>query len=264
MNVHTASPTPTMRGDLSIEEMEQAEQLQCNAAGALWSIAADVRNQLQIASLGGITPLVKLLHGKLQGAQEAAAGVLHRLSSQANLRGPICDADAIEPLAFVLEHGNAVAKEQAAGCLSLLTIENTTNQQSVARQVVKIFSNGVPDELEHATSVARDLAMQESGKTFLDSEGATPHLVRQIAEGTDHGCDNSARALGKIALVSSDCRSTITHQLIRVRHESSDLRVTQRVSRALKEMDVGDEADSLESQQAVGLAILMFQLHERD
>ena len=96
MNVHTASPTPTMRGDLSIEEMEQAEQLQCNAAGALWSIAADVRNQLQIASLGGITPLVKLLHGKLQGA---AVG-----SDVEN--NPILDelAQHIERLADRVEH----------------------------------------------------------------------------------------------------------------------------------------------------------------
>ena len=169
-----------------------------------------------------------------------------------------------EPLAVVLEHGNAIAKEQAAGCLSLLAVESKTNQHSVARQLVKIFSTGVPSELEHTTSVARNLSMQEFGKQVLDEEGAIPHLVRQIAEGTDHGCENSARALGRIAFVSNDCRSAITHQLISVRHVASDLRVIQRAGRALKELDVGDDAGSLESQQAVGLAILMFRIHERD
>uniref|UniRef100_A0A7S2GR33 Uncharacterized protein n=1 Tax=Haptolina brevifila TaxID=156173 RepID=A0A7S2GR33_9EUKA len=119
--------------------------------------------------------------------------------------------------------------------------------------------------MECATQVARDLSLETGGDRALEQAGAIPYLVQQVGEGTDQASENSVRALAHLASVSDDCRSTITHQLISVRHAATsialDTKVAQRATRALREMNAEEDEQSA---QAVGMAILLFRIHSRD
>ena len=88
------------------------------AAGALWSLAADVDNQKVIASEGGIPQLVDLLRtGKKNFAQETAAGALRSLAQLPSNRDLIAQAGGIGLLVPLFDGGTDMAKEQVAAAL---------------------------------------------------------------------------------------------------------------------------------------------------
>jgi len=246
------------------EYLRQSADVMCNVAGALWRLAAARSNQYLITESGGIVPLVGLLAKGNQGAQEAAAGALWWLATDPKICDAISKENAIKPLAALIRN-NAPAKEQAALCLSVLATASTDNQGEIARELVHMMSTGTPSQLECASQVARDLALETGGNHALDEAGAIPFLVQQIGQGTDQASENSARALAQVACVSDNCRSTITHQLISVRHAATsiapDLKVAARAARALKSMNAEEDEHSA---QAVGMAILLFRIHTRD
>ena len=252
-------------GRMSIIEDKPAE-LQCNAAAALWKLAFDSRNQQLIADAKGITPLVLLLRNGNDGAQEAAAGALRCMADSKEVRDRISASCAVTPLTALVENGTTDAKAQAAGCLALLAIESESNQELTATELMTIFESPTASEeaCEYACRVACDLACEGKGNFALQQAEAVPHLVKQVSQGTSIASDKSARALAEIANVSPEVRSTVTHTLINARHNATDPKVVVRIVKALDGMESegGDQDDM--SQQAVGLAILMFRIHTRD
>ena len=142
------------------------------AARALMSIMAIGEGQVAVARAGGIAPLVELATTGTVAAKEQAAGALRNLSITADNRVPLVQAGCVDPLVELSKtgtnargirrrlfgrsrrparaprhcrecrrhravscsarSGNNVIKENAAGALRRISIENSANQQEIA------------------------------------------------------------------------------------------------------------------------------------
>ena len=243
------------------------DRAQREAAGALWSLAGDVRNREHICDADGIQPLVELLKIGSPGAQETAAGALRAMAATPKVCAAISDFTPIVPLSAVVDKGSAGGKQQAAGVLVKLAKDDTTNQESIAKELLTILSNNRAEELDIAATLAYDLSQDEGNARAMAEAGVIKPLVKQLEVGNDIAVEAAAKALGNLGHVDDDKRGEITHLLINARHHATDLKRQARCGRALDDMNadttdgVGDDS---KSQEAVGMAILLFRLHTRD
>jgi len=249
-------------------DTEPQDAVEREAAGALWSLAEDEGNRQLIADYGGVPLLLDLLQAGSQAAQETAAGALGSMAASLHVCETISAASPVSAFGRVLENGSDGAKRQVVIALRRLAIDVPANQRTVAEEVVRVLSSDVLEddehaaELEQAARLADELALNPSARDVMAEVGAIPQLVKQVEMGTDTASGHAANALSLIALACTEYRSQVTNELISARHRVDDPRKRQRVGRALSDMN-GDEDDT-ESQEAVGMAILMFRLHTRD
>ena len=212
--------------------------LHCNAAAALWKLAADSRNQRLIDDSNGIMPLVLLLKTGNEGAQESSAGALRFMASSPEVRDRIATAGAISPLAVLIEKGVTGARDQAAGCLSMLATNSPINQDQISLELFRVFETCTSLEAgEYAARVACEMSLDENGSIALEKANMDPHLVRMVLKGTELASDLAARALAGIANVTPESRSTVMSQLILARHEAEDPKATMRIVKALKGLE---------------------------
>ena len=101
---------------LLIAMLSDAPQIHRDAAGALWSLAADATNREMIATAGGIELLVELLKSrKTSPAQETVAGALHALAARVENQRAIAACGGIGLLIPLFEStANAATKAEGA------------------------------------------------------------------------------------------------------------------------------------------------------
>jgi vacuolar protein 8 len=239
--------------------------MQCEVAGALWMLAGDSKNRQLIADAGGIEILLQVISTGSSDAQETATGALCTLASSPHVCSAISDEAPIGALASVVEEGTFGAREQAAKTILKIVARDSKSHAEVAEELVAIFSRAVGD-LERAVQLGYDLSSDNGARKALVEAGVIIHLVGQVEAGTEKASDFAAGALVQMAQLSTETRSAITHQLITARHNAGEPKTAQRIGRALRDLnaDSEDEATSLANEEAMGMAILLFRLHNRD
>jgi len=187
---------------LLISLLSDDPEIHRSAAGALWSLAADARNQKLIAAEGGIPHLVELLRtGKKNCAQETAAGALRSLAQEPENRNTIADADGIACLVPLFDGGTDMAKTEVTGGLLTLVIDNPANQFIIASKLVAMLAAGPADATEatnvaaiskveaqeHASNVIYHLTLDRDNKGALSRTAAIYQLVRVVKGGPERG-----------------------------------------------------------------------------
>ena len=220
-------------------------------AGALWSLAGNpgnMANQAAIAASGGIEPLVELLgtpqmhtqeeQGEQHDAKETAAGALHALAEYADNRVLIAKNGGIPRLVALLAEGTEKCREQAAGALQSLVLDNPHNQQQVAQGLAAMLRSGSATERaqEVVTELLRDLANDTTDNcSALARAGAVPELVKQLECGSPNSMGMAAQGLALIALKLTEQRTAITQELVKLLASVNEA-VRQRASEALRDM----------------------------
>ena len=261
---------------LLISLIDDHDDIHRDAAGALWSLAADTENQQLIADAGGIPALVGLLQsGKKNLAQETAAGALHSLALRAENRDLIADAGevgGITQMVPLLETGTEMAKEEVSGALLTLVIDNPPNQFLILTKLVAMIHAGPADASdiaaggeamrmrveaqEHATNVIYHLSGIREYRQALtrlsllrEEENAIAQLVRLLKGGSERAQKNSAEALTQIARMSTELRIQVTQWLVTLlANPNADVR--QRAGKVLQEMNEGKGEDQKVSRDA--------------
>ena len=219
-----------------------------NATGALWHLAIDVANQVSIARLNGISPIVTILddgtptaHGYAAaalfrlavknsdnqaqiakhlvallgnvsaGAQQRAAHALKDLGGN-NPGSPvlIVNAGAISPLVTLLSTGAPEVKEETAGALSTLAFNSPSTQLAIATGLVALIGAGTADSQEHVTQLLLTLARDPDNRTAIATAGAIPRLVIQLKGGAGL-TSNKAKELAACVLahLSNDSEDNV-------------------------------------------------------
>ena len=264
---------------LLIALLDDHADIHRDAAGALWSLAADATNRKLIADEGGIPELVKLLStGKKNFAQETAAGALHSLALRVENRDLIADAGEVGGISLLvplLETGTDLAKSETKGALLTLVIDNPPNQFIIISKLVamiQLASTDAPpspdnantvakmrlEAQEHATNVIYQLSLNRQYKDAFfrtsllrEEENAIVQLVRLLKNGSDRAQKVSADALSQIARMSTELRIQVTQWLVTLlANPNADVR--QRAGRVLQEMNEGKGEDQKVSRDAAG------------
>ena len=233
-----------------IELLEGHPEVHRDAAGALWSLAANRENQMAISKSGGIAPLVSLVTSGSSGAKETAAGALHALAEASANRVSIAEAGGITPLVALFEEGSAPAKEQAAGALQALAVKNPPNQLAVAQSLVEMLSQGSTMAQEHVTQVIRNLAEEPENRGAIAKAGAVPQLVRQLESGSEKATVEAAAGLRLVALTSAKANSNVTQELVKLL-ASDEEAVRQRASETLRSIAAEDNTASNQKKKTV-------------
>ena len=236
--------------------LSHSPEIHRDAAGALWSLAANATNQAAIAEAGGIAPLVALLsnvHNK--AAQDTAAGALCVLSGLPENRDAIAKAGGIPTLVALFGAGSADAAAQAAPALEALAEGSSSNQKAIAYELVELLAGkkwsgflsvaAKANAQEHATRLLRDLAVDPTKRGAIADAGAVPQLVKQLRDGTEAGQGMAAGALSQIALQSTEHRSGVTQELV-VLLGSKEEKVRRRASAALRDTAAAGGSDGRE------------------
>lgn len=148
-----------------------------------------------------------------------------------------------------------------------LAVDVPTNQMAIAQAVVRVLASDTVEEQEHAAQLGHDLTLDLNARVVLTNADAIPVLVRQVEAGSETASDHASLALGNIAYVSAEHRGEVTQQLISARHRAVDPRKQARTGRALSDLRAAENASDGHSQEhhtSLGMAILLFRLHERD
>ena len=127
--------------------MSEHAGVQCQAAGALWSLALNAPdNQHAIAKADAVVPLVALLaEGADAEAQVTAAGALRSLAAAVDNRHLIAEAEGISRLVAIFEIGIQPAKVEAAGALSRLFTTSEAMMDNISDELVGMLSAGRSD-----------------------------------------------------------------------------------------------------------------------
>ena len=230
-----------------------------DVAGALWSLASPVANQIQIASANGIAPLVQLLRtasgGSQHAAQDTAAGALRVLAELDDNCSKIADEGGVSALVNLFCSGSNAAATQAAGALGALAAGREKNRRSIAGEVVALLagdkwtptmtSSAKAEAQEHGTRLLRDLATDPANRDALSSAGAVPQLVQQLRDGTEAARGMAAGALAQIALKSTEHRVQVTQELV-VLLASREAAVRLRAADAMRDLAAAGSSDSRE------------------
>lgn len=254
-----------------IRMLSEHPEVHRDAAGALWALSADRKNQHLIAEADGLSPLVELLkNGKKNAAQETAAGALHALAQRADNRTAIGETGAIGLLSKLFEDGSAEAKVETAGALLTLSVDNLSNQFKITSKLVALLAAG-PDDAseastnlvgiarveacEHATRVLYTMSLERDNREALSSAGSITQLVRQLKGGSETAQTMAASALPQIARMSPELRIQVVQQLVNLL--SSDQEdVRRRAGNTLRDMTVrqGGDPSSDAHQRAAAMA----------
>lgn len=234
-----------------------------NAAGALWSLAADEKNRITIAAEGGIPQLVELLKtGSQNLAQESAAGALRTLAMNPTNRSKIADSGGIPNLIQLFDGGSEMAKTEVTGAILALAFENTSNQFIIMSRLTKVLEAGPPDasqaqnerELqrvevqEHAVHAIYLLTKDREVREAMSRTPVIIQLVRELKAGSAKSQKISAEALVQTARMSATLRMQVTSQLVGLLGSANE-DVRKRAGNVLREMNEGSEGSDAKAQK---------------
>ncbi|XWS15425.1 hypothetical protein CRYUN_Cryun35bG0097200 [Craigia yunnanensis] len=113
--------------------------------------------------------------------EENAVTTLLNLSINDNNKAAIANANAIEPLIYVLETGTPEAKENSAATLfSLSVIEDNKvkiGRSGAIKPLVDLLGNGTPRGKKDAATALFNLSIFHENKARIVQAGAVRHLV---------------------------------------------------------------------------------------
>ena len=92
----------------------------------------------------------------------------------------IVNAGAIQPLVNLLSTGTLKAKEQSAGALLTLAVNNPHNQLAIAIGLVALLNSGDTDAEEHVTRLMLRLVEDTATRREVAKAGAIMQLVKQL------------------------------------------------------------------------------------
>ena len=256
---------------LLIALLNDHPEIHCEAAGALWSLAAEATNQRLIAEAAGIPKLCELLKPLAPNvlAQETATGALHRLAANADNRNIIADADGISLLIPLFDGGSTATKQHVTDALLALTKKNTSNQFIVAHGLVAMLSSGLDDAQDaisasqqsrveaqtHATRVLYTMSLDRDNRDAFSRTGSVVQLVRQLKSGSDEAQAMASDSLTNIARISADLRIQVTAQLVTLlSNNNADVR--QRAGTTLRNNNSeGNEEKRRQKQAAISSGV---------
>ena len=170
------------------------------ASLALWKLARNKENTIDIINHGAIPGLVELL--TQPGAREAAAGALRNLASK-NIpaKDAIVEAGAIPKLVSLLKE-DVNSKEKAASCLAHLALDHGKNKVAIAAAgaltpLLRLLSDE-PKVQENAAAALKNLARMNATNQAAIADGI-PALVKLLRNGTAVAKANAAGALQNLA-----------------------------------------------------------------
>jgi len=175
----------------------------------------------------------------------------------------VSELNPIAAFEAVLDRGSEGAKQQAAGALHRLAIDVPTNQEAVAEALVRVLASDALDAVYHAVQLADELALDVDACHSMAAAGAIPQLVRQIEAGSEQASAHASKALVQISQASPEWCGEVTHELISARHDAEDESGRVRAERTLSEVNAAG-GDAQANEQALGMAILLFRLSNRD
>jgi hypothetical protein len=116
----------------------------------------------------------------------------------------IAAAGGVAPLVRLLRRSSAAAKEDAAGALSLLAIEDA-NQVAIAEAgaiapLVELVHRGSEDANEAAAAALGNLARNAANQVAIAAAGAIEPLVELVRDGSSRAKEYAAAALADLAL----------------------------------------------------------------
>ena len=145
------------------------------------------KNQDKVSAAGSIEPLVRLLSTEGgdgakedEYAKEAASAALWALASGKHYENQVAIADAggIPPLVAVLGLTSEKAREQAAGALASLALDNTKNMSAIAQLIVSLLgSKDRQASAKAALAVSRFARANESNQRAIAKAGGVELLV---------------------------------------------------------------------------------------
>ena len=159
------------------------EEVSAEAAAALAVLAHNnKKNQDKLASDGGIEPLISLLNTEGGGdyAKEASASALWSLCIGKHHENQVAIANAggIAPLVAVLGLTSEKAREQAAGALAALALNNTENEEAIAQLIVSLLgSEDKQASAKAALAVSRFARANASNQRSIAKAGGIELLV---------------------------------------------------------------------------------------
>lgn len=240
---------------LLIALTEDDPEIHRDAAGALWSLAADASNQKAIADDEALPRLVDLLKtGKKTGpsAQETASGALRALAQRAENRDLIEQSEGILHLVNLFDGGTELTKAEVTGALLMLVKDNPANQRTITEKLVAMIQSG-PDEAreatnaatiakvaaqEDATNVLYHLSLDRDNREALQKKGSIAQLVRQLKGGSERSQKLSASALTQIARITAELRIHVIQQVVTLlSNREEDVR--KRAGAVLQDMNIG-------------------------
>ena len=169
--------------------------VQRDMAAALWSMAYNSpENQMTIAKVGGLEPLIAMLDGHAE-VQADVAGALWALSDDEHNRETIGKLHGIPPLVALLKTGSHSAQETAAGALHALA-ETAENRITIANGhstigggiplLVSLFDGGSVDSCEQAAGALISLCVQNVTNQIATAKEAVGMLKRGSSGAAEH------------------------------------------------------------------------------
>lgn len=213
-----------------------------NATGALWHLALDTGNQMQIAKFNGVPSLVTVLDDGTPKAHSLAADALARLAidsaenqaqiakylvsllgnqsagAQRRAAHAVCDlaanhpgspgiivnAGAISPLVNLLSNGVLEVKKEAAKALSTLSLASPANQLAIASGLVALLGAGSIEAQEHVTQLLLTLSYDDVNRFAISKAGAISRLVIQLRGGAQTSMKTQEISAAVLARLSGD------------------------------------------------------------
>ena len=170
------------------------------AAFALWALAGDSGNRLNITESGGICPLVLLLGCDNPKAREHAEAALVRLSIEIANREII-----IKQLVSMLsDSGSEAAQEQAAAALANLARDSTDNRTSIVDAggivpLLALLESNSQKAKENAASALTQLCATRANQDAIAEAGGIQLLVGVLASSSSNVKETSAVTLCSLA-----------------------------------------------------------------
>jgi hypothetical protein len=173
---------------LVVQLRDGTEREKCDAAFALWGLAANAANDVAIAAAGAFPLLIALLReGTVEGKSNAASA-LGNLAVDAANQVTIVAAGAIPPLIALLRDGTVDGKKKAAGALGNLTV-NAANQVAVAAAgaiplLIALLRDGTVEGRIYAACALCNLTASSGNDVAIAAAGAIPPLIALLRDGT--------------------------------------------------------------------------------
>jgi hypothetical protein len=160
------------------------------AAGALWGLSMNAENKVEIASCGGIRPLVALVRDGNDVQKENAAAALWNLSVNTENKVEIALCGGIPVLVALVRDGNDAQKENGAGALWNLAYQNQSGAADIVElggtePLLRLVFDGNQEQKVWAAGVLGFLNPDPEIKATVAANGGVAALLEFIRGSSD-------------------------------------------------------------------------------
>ena len=240
---------PATRCDVPHHQTPSGRLAAANAASAMSRLAQEhPSNQVLIAQVGGIVPLVRLLvacsdatdNADRQLQREMAAALRSMaLGSEPN-QVAVAEAGAVPSLVRLVCGGATEVHAAAAGALwSLGALP--ANQELIAREggiapLVRLLSAGQLDVQEAAAGALHNLAARSDNCLEINEAGGVHALVSLFERGTEESKVQAAGALSLMSVGHMDIQTTVAKSLVLTLSESESSAAKEHVTHLVRKL----------------------------